>query len=74
MNIIDICNVGYVRDVGHIAYVGDVDHAQVVAPIVVPGKEWLARSQRKPTYEVHVYSDCEARASQERHHSWRKNW
>jgi hypothetical protein len=48
MNLIDVGGVRDVRNVGHVPDVGDVDLANVGFTAVIPGKEWLARSEWKP--------------------------
>ena len=47
MNVRDVRNVGYIR---HVANIGDVYHVQVIAAVVIPGKEGLSRSQREPPH------------------------
>lgn len=80
MNLVDVPDIDYVRDVGHVPNVGDVDYAQVVASVVIPREERFSRTQRKPNGESDVsdaYTDREAspadKRDQRRSIHWRHN-
>src|ERR1700733_8153807 len=64
MHVVDVRDIRDVPYVGHIANIRDVHNAEVVSTEVIPGKEWLTGSQRKPAHQSpNADADGEARTS-----------
>lgn len=77
VSVVDISDVRYVDDainIGHVPNVGDVNQAQVVATIVIPRKERLARSKWEPRRYTAPNRDREARAPDKRNERRRIDW
>ena len=72
VNIVDVCDIN-VRDVD-VAHVGYVYLAQVIAAVVIPRIEGLARTQREPRrYSANPKTDGETSTADEGHESWAIN-
>ena len=52
--VVNVVNLSYVRNVGNVylTNIGDIDLPQIDIVVVVPGKERLPRTERKPAHDA----------------------